>query len=281
MKKLIQGFTQFINECGCTDLGLDTTGAGIKDQVGASVMEEDEEFGEEHEEGGEDREIKISAKGNTFVELLHKLQELCEAGTSFEIAIRPEGEDQEEVTFMWDGDGDDYINSVEIEGEEEYGDEGEEEDGEDFGDEGEEDEEDEDDHEIEEAFNESIGAGLKKLAKMNPEKASKKQKEAVRKLADTLKGKKKKVNETFKAGKTVGGVKVPAMEGPKTGGKTAKVDEKVIRQKNGSYPISGAASLKKAEHAFGRSKDKAKTKAHIKSAAKELGLENTLSDKWK
>jgi chaperonin cofactor prefoldin len=49
---------------------------------------------------------------------------------------------------------------------------------------------------------------------------------------------------------------------------------------DGSYPIKTEADLENAIHAFGRSKNKAKTKAHIISRAKALGLESKLPEKW-
>lgn len=53
-------------------------------------------------------------------------------------------------------------------------------------------------------------------------------------------------------------------------------------RKGGGYPIKDAASLKDAIQAFGRSKpeDRAKTKAHIKSAAARLGLTKLLPEGW-
>lgn len=277
MKKLIKGFSQYVNECGCEgggmlpedgtgmDMGLDTTGTGVKDQTDAtgSVMEEDEE-GEEH---SEHKEIKLTAKGATIEVLLHKIKELSDSGVSFEIKISAEGEEGEEESFIWDGDGDDSIGDLEIEGEEEEEGEGEEsgEEGEEYGEEGEGDEPEESDDEPEESDDDDQDE----------------HEGHIKPFESFVNKGKKKVNETITKGETVGGVTVPGMIGPKTGGKHVKVEEKTITQKNKSYPISGPASLKKAEHAFGRSKNKAKTKAHIKSAAKELGLTKQLSDKWK
>lgn len=53
-------------------------------------------------------------------------------------------------------------------------------------------------------------------------------------------------------------------------------------RQGGGYPIKDAASLKKAIQAFGRAKeeDRAKTKAHIKSAAAKLGLTKMLPEGW-
>lgn len=50
---------------------------------------------------------------------------------------------------------------------------------------------------------------------------------------------------------------------------------------DGSFPITDLESLKKAIHAYGRSKDKAKTKAHIRSKVKSLGLAKHVSEEWK
>lgn len=50
---------------------------------------------------------------------------------------------------------------------------------------------------------------------------------------------------------------------------------------DGSYPIRNESDLKNAVQAFGRAKDKDKTKSWIKKRAKELGKENLLPDDWK
>lgn len=47
---------------------------------------------------------------------------------------------------------------------------------------------------------------------------------------------------------------------------------------DGSYPISNASDLHNAMRAYGRSKNKAKTMAHIRARAKALGLEGELSE---
>lgn len=54
-----------------------------------------------------------------------------------------------------------------------------------------------------------------------------------------------------------------------------------VAESDGSYPIRDAEDLHNAMQAYGRSKDKAKTKAHIRSRAKALGLESKLSDAFK
>lgn len=50
---------------------------------------------------------------------------------------------------------------------------------------------------------------------------------------------------------------------------------------DGSYPIKDAKDLHNAMQAVGRSKNPAKTKAHIRARAKALGLESELSDAFK
>jgi len=50
---------------------------------------------------------------------------------------------------------------------------------------------------------------------------------------------------------------------------------------DGSYPIKTVGDLKNAIKAFGRAKDKAATKAHIKARAEALGKEDLLPDNWK
>lgn len=50
---------------------------------------------------------------------------------------------------------------------------------------------------------------------------------------------------------------------------------------DGSYPIKSVADLKNAIQAFGRAKDPAKVKAHIKARAKALGREDLIPDSWK
>jgi hypothetical protein len=52
-------------------------------------------------------------------------------------------------------------------------------------------------------------------------------------------------------------------------------------QADGSYPINDVASLKDAIQAFGRSKDKAKTKRHIVSMAMKLGRPDLIPDNWR
>ena len=49
----------------------------------------------------------------------------------------------------------------------------------------------------------------------------------------------------------------------------------------GGYPISTVQDLRNAIQAFGRAKDPAATKAHIKSRAKALGHEELIPDNWK
>jgi hypothetical protein len=50
---------------------------------------------------------------------------------------------------------------------------------------------------------------------------------------------------------------------------------------DGSYPIKNAGDLHNAMRAIGRSKNPAKTKAHIRARARALGLEHELSDAFK
>lgn len=49
----------------------------------------------------------------------------------------------------------------------------------------------------------------------------------------------------------------------------------------GGYPIENVGDLKNAIRAFGRAKDKAKTKAHIIARARSLGATSELPDDWK
>ena len=49
---------------------------------------------------------------------------------------------------------------------------------------------------------------------------------------------------------------------------------------DGSYPIADEDDLKNAIQAFGRAKDKAKTKAHIMKRAADLGLEDLIPENW-
>jgi hypothetical protein len=51
--------------------------------------------------------------------------------------------------------------------------------------------------------------------------------------------------------------------------------------KDGSYPIADKGDLKDAVQAFGRAKNKPKTKAHIKRRAKALGAADAIPDHWK
>ena len=50
---------------------------------------------------------------------------------------------------------------------------------------------------------------------------------------------------------------------------------------DGSFPIKTVKDLKNAIQAFGRAKDPAKAKAHIKARAKALGKEDLITDNWK
>lgn len=59
-----------------------------------------------------------------------------------------------------------------------------------------------------------------------------------------------------------------------------KLSKEHEAESNGSYPIRNESDLKNAIKAFGRSKDKAKTKAWIEKRAKELGAEKHLPAKW-
>lgn len=52
-------------------------------------------------------------------------------------------------------------------------------------------------------------------------------------------------------------------------------------EEDGSYPIKNEKDLDNAIHAYGRSKDKAKTKKHIIARAKALGLEDKIPEDWK
>lgn len=52
-------------------------------------------------------------------------------------------------------------------------------------------------------------------------------------------------------------------------------------ESDGSFPIKSEADLKNAMRAIGRSKNPAKTKAHIRARAKALGLTSMLSDAFK
>lgn len=280
-KKYISGFEQFLNECGCAgnghlpeagDIGLGQDGTSIKNETDSMVMEDDEETGEYHE--GQ-KTITISAFDSygELEKLLNAIKAIGGGGHSFDIVLDPGSDDEQ--TFHWDGDGSDQIQSIESQPEEEdeesepadYG--TEEEEGEGNEDSETEPEEDEDE-EVEEGYvteskKEEILRKIKKYeqskrllkAKPGTKEAiaarDKKQKELtnqIKKLRDELKS----VNESKKR---------PGSEA------------------DGSYPITDLASLKKAIHAYGRSSNKEKTKAHIKSRAKALGLTKHVSDEWK
>ncbi len=53
-----------------------------------------------------------------------------------------------------------------------------------------------------------------------------------------------------------------------------------VAEPDGSYPIKDEADFRNAVHAYGRSKDKAKTKSHIIARAKSLGLTHLLPKGW-
>ncbi len=52
-------------------------------------------------------------------------------------------------------------------------------------------------------------------------------------------------------------------------------------EKDGSYPIENENDLKNAVRAYGRSKDKVKTKRHIMSRARSLGATDKIPANWK
>lgn len=62
--------------------------------------------------------------------------------------------------------------------------------------------------------------------------------------------------------------------------KREKLADEHEAEPDGSYPIRNEADLHNAIKAYGRSKDKAKTKAWIEKRAKELGHEKSLPEKW-
>jgi len=226
MKRHINGFKQFLNECGCAgggtlpeagDYGMNQDGTSIHDETGAMVTEEDEST---NEIVGGPKKITITAndsEGN-LEKMLNLIKELGNSGHSFSIVIDPDSDNEE--TFSWDGDGSDKIDSIESESteEEEESEEGSDDDSEPDHDE---DDSDNDDSESEDEEEDED------------------------------------LNEAKKEKKRAGS------------------------EADGSYPITDLKSLKAAIHAYGRSKDKAKTKAHIKSRAKALGLTKHVSDEWK
>lgn len=56
--------------------------------------------------------------------------------------------------------------------------------------------------------------------------------------------------------------------------------ERGIAMADGSYPIKDIADLQNAIRAFGRSKDKPATRAHIMKRARALGAENMIPENW-
>jgi len=65
-----------------------------------------------------------------------------------------------------------------------------------------------------------------------------------------------------------------------SGEQRKKAAAKGQAQKDGSYPIKNAQDLKNAIQAYGRSKNKAATKAHIIRRARALGLTKLLPEDW-
>lgn len=61
----------------------------------------------------------------------------------------------------------------------------------------------------------------------------------------------------------------------------AQLAESGAAMAGGGYPIKTVADLKNAIQAFGRAKNPAATKAHIKARAKALGHEELIPDNWK
>lgn len=65
-------------------------------------------------------------------------------------------------------------------------------------------------------------------------------------------------------------------------GKSREVaSEKGEALPDGSFPIHDTEDLKRAIKAYGRAKDKAKAKAHIKKRARALKATDLLPDDWK
>jgi hypothetical protein len=62
--------------------------------------------------------------------------------------------------------------------------------------------------------------------------------------------------------------------------KRQKLAKEGKAQSDGSFPIENESDLKNAIHAFGRSKNPAATKAHIKKRARALGLSNLIPEQW-
>src|SRR4051812_17319025 len=60
-----------------------------------------------------------------------------------------------------------------------------------------------------------------------------------------------------------------------------KLAKKGQAQPGGSFPIANEQDLRNAIAAYGRSKNKAATKAHIIKRARALGLTRLLPDAWK
>ena len=58
-------------------------------------------------------EVKVRNAEN-LKKILECIKGCGNVGHSFEIVIDPEKSDVEERTFFWDGDGSDYIESIEI-----------------------------------------------------------------------------------------------------------------------------------------------------------------------
>jgi DNA-binding ferritin-like protein len=77
------------------------------------------------------------------------------------------------------------------------------------------------------------------------------------------------------------------LEGLVAAGPSQKVREKLAKSgealPDGSYPIRNVSDLRKAVHAYGRSKpsDRAKVRRHISKRAKALGKPDMIPDEWK
>lgn len=81
-------------------------------------MEEDyDEFGCNELEDYDDAEKTITVKcrdsNNTILKILNYLEEVGNLGHSFLIILDPEDQESKKV-LLWDGDGSDYIESIEV-----------------------------------------------------------------------------------------------------------------------------------------------------------------------
>jgi hypothetical protein len=129
-------------------------------------------------------------------------------------------------------------------------------------------------------------ADVDNAGEVQPEPADKLDKEQIARAREDAKAIRRDIlrRQVHDGGVTAGAIPPQFVKNAAKKAQAAKSSKSIptTERQGGGYPIKDAASLKDAIQAFGRSKpaDRAKTKAHIISAAKQLGLTKLLPAGW-